>query len=164
MLNDYWPSGFKRDKPYTVQHDGRYQVSGEVSAWVRECVRRRNCVARLTWRVTPCCLAHPPPYSLLYCQGRFALVIEAALHYAKLELGIAPSREEQKEEERRQKEEQKEELRQDRLLGEDGLQCGLQNAKQNVCPPKRAKPPPRAAAPLPPPPPRAAAAPPRTRG
>ncbi len=102
----------------------------------------------------------PTTYSLLYYQGRFALVIEAALHYAKLELGIAPSREEQKEEERRQKEEQKEELRQDRLLGEDGLQ----NAKQNVCPPKRAKPLPRAAAPLPPPPPRATAAPPRTRG
>ena len=94
---------------------------------------------------------HVPPACY---QGRFALVIEAALHYAKLELGIAPSREQQKEEERRQKEELKEELRQDRLLGEDGLQAGLQNAQQNVCPPKRAKPPP----------PRAAAAPPRTRG
>ena len=93
---------------------------------------------------------------------RFALVIEAALHYAKLELGIAPSREEQREEERRQKEEQREEERQDRLLGEEGSE--LQGAKQSVCPPKRAKPPPRAAAPPPPPPPRAAAAPPRTRG
>ena len=98
-----------------------------------------------------------------WLQGRFALVIEAALHYAKLELGIAPSRDELKEEERRQKEEQKEGLRQDGLLGEDGIRGGLQNAKQNMCPPKRrAKPKPRAAA-LPPPP-RAAAAPPRTRG
>ena len=80
-----------------------------------------------------------------WLQGRFALVIEAALHYAKLELGIAPSRDELKEEERRQKEEQKEGLRQDGLLGEDGIRGGLQNAKQNVCPPKRrAKPKPRA--------------------
>ena len=36
MLDDYWPSGFKRDKPYTVQHDGRYQVSGWVSERVSE--------------------------------------------------------------------------------------------------------------------------------
>ena len=40
VMDDYWPSGFKRDKPYTVQHDGRYQVrggrsvGGRVGDWV----------------------------------------------------------------------------------------------------------------------------------
>jgi len=64
VFDDYWPSGFKRDKPYTVQHDGKYQ-------------------------------------------GRFALVIEAALHYAQLELGIARSREERKDEQQKEKQHQR---------------------------------------------------------
>ena len=29
VFDDYWPTGFKRDRPYTVTHEGRYQVGFE---------------------------------------------------------------------------------------------------------------------------------------
>ena len=75
VFDDYWPSGYKRDKPYTCTHDGKYQ-------------------------------------------GRFALVIEAALHYAKLELGMVATREEVKE---AQAEEQRKALLQKaRMMGSGG--------------------------------------------
>jgi len=75
VFDDYWPSGYKRDKPYTCTHDGKYQ-------------------------------------------GRFALVIEAALHYAKLELGMVATREELKEQ---QAEEQRRALLQKaRMMGTGG--------------------------------------------
>ena len=100
VFDDYWPSGFKRDRPYTVQHDGKYQ-------------------------------------------GRFPLVIEAALHYAKLELGIAPSREEQKEEQSRLRQEERAQRQEGRAL--------TLAKQQNVWPP-RPKPRPKASEAAEPPP------------
>lgn len=49
VFNDYWPSGFKKYKPYTVVQDGKYH-------------------------------------------GRFATVEQAAVQYARLEMGMPPLR------------------------------------------------------------------------